>query len=180
MLCISSDWILLYTCDFPFDDTIMAFIFFYSVSISELVTRVPIILIFGVVTTMDAPRKLLPSHVLQHLCPCKFILGSPAERMDSIIEAVLVKHCTIFSISHKVALFLRNYFLNKDGTLTSFIRALKVGNTASELLSFVIFLCIMYMIMGDMTYTFVCHVLWIHLSDSMHVTYLFGASESHT
>ncbi|XP_054789583.1 origin of replication complex subunit 3-like [Prosopis cineraria] len=93
----------------------------------EWVNRVPIILIFGVTTTVDSLRSILPSHVLHHLCPCKFMLGSPAERMDSIIETVLVKHCTIFSIGYKVALFLRNNFLNRDGTLTSFIRALKIS-----------------------------------------------------
>ncbi|KAJ1401469.1 hypothetical protein SESBI_28748 [Sesbania bispinosa] len=47
--------------------------------------------------------------------------------MDAIVEAVLVKHCTTFNIGHKVALFLRNYFINQDGTVTSFIRALKVA-----------------------------------------------------
>ena len=98
---------------------------------------VPIILIIGVATTMDAPRNILPSHVLQQLCPCKFMLGSPAERMDAIVEAVLVKHCTGFSIGHKVALFLRNYFLNQDGTITSFIKALKVGNAVFSLMLFV-------------------------------------------
>lgn len=82
----------------------------------------------GVATTLDAPRNLLPSNVLQHLCPSKFTLGSPAERMDAIVEAVLVKECSGFSVSHKVAVFLRNYFVNQDGTLTSFIRALKVGS----------------------------------------------------
>ncbi|KAI9104306.1 hypothetical protein K1719_022878 [Acacia pycnantha] len=95
--------------------------------LSEWVNRVPMILIFGVVTTVDSLRNILPSHVLHHLCPCKFMLGSPADRMDSIIEAVLLKHCAIFSIGYKVALFLRNNFLNKDGTLTSFIRALKIA-----------------------------------------------------
>lgn len=100
-----------------------------SVSTSEWVNRVPIIVIFGVATTVDSLRNILPSHVLHHLCPCKFVLGPPADRIDSVIEAVLVKHCAIFSIGYKVALFLKNNFSNKDGTLTSFIRALKVGHT---------------------------------------------------
>ncbi|CAL0303273.1 unnamed protein product [Lupinus luteus] len=47
--------------------------------------------------------------------------------MDAIVEAVLVKQCTTFNIGHKVALFLQNFFINQDGTLTSFIRALKVA-----------------------------------------------------
>ena len=78
------------------------------------------------VTTLDAPKIVLPSHVLQQLSPSKFMLGSPAERMDAVIEAALMRWCSGFSISHKVAVFLRNYFINQDGTLTSFIRALKV------------------------------------------------------
>lgn len=89
--------------------------------------KIPIILIFGVATTVDALRSILPSHALQCLSCHKFTLGSPAERMDAIIEAVLVKHCSGFIIGHKVAVFLRNYFLRQDGTLTSFVRALKVG-----------------------------------------------------
>lgn len=97
-----------------------------SISISEWVVKIPIILIMGVATTLDAPRNILPSNVLQQLCPCKFVLGSPAERMDTVIEAALLRQCSMFSIGHKVAAFLRNYFLNQDGTVTSFIRALKV------------------------------------------------------
>jgi len=85
-------------------------------------------LIFGVATTVDTLRNILPSHALEHLCPSSFKLGTPAEKMDAVVEAVLVKHCTMFSIGHKVAVFLRNYFINQDGTITSFIRALKVNN----------------------------------------------------
>lgn len=94
----------------------------------------------GVSTTLDAPRNLLPSNVLQQLCPSKFILGSPAERMDAVVEAVLVKQCSGFSVGHKVAVFLRNYFLNQDGTLISFIRALKVGSLSIIVFIFVSFL----------------------------------------
>ncbi|KAL2329275.1 hypothetical protein Fmac_022702 [Flemingia macrophylla] len=95
--------------------------------LSEWVVKVPIIFIFGVATTVDIPRNILPSHVLERLCPSRFMLGTPAERMDAIVEAVLVKHCSTFSIGHKVAVFLRNYFINQDGTVTSIIRALKVA-----------------------------------------------------
>ncbi|KAK7263973.1 hypothetical protein RJT34_31573 [Clitoria ternatea] len=99
----------------------------FILMLSEWVVKVPIILIFGVATTVDAPRNILPSHALEHLCPSRFMLRTPAKRMDAIIEAVLVKHCTMFNVGHKVALFLRNYFINQDGTVTSFIRALKVA-----------------------------------------------------
>ncbi|KAI8565294.1 hypothetical protein RHMOL_Rhmol03G0247600 [Rhododendron molle] len=97
----------------------------FILMLSEWVVKIPIILIFGVATTVDALRSILPSHALQCLSCHKFILGSPAERMDAIIEAVLVKRCSGFSVGHKVAVFLRNYFLRQDGTLTSFVRALK-------------------------------------------------------
>lgn len=102
---------------------------------SEWVVKVPIILIFGVATTVDTPRNILPSHALERLCLSKFMLGTPVERMDAIVEAVLVKHCTTFNIGHKVAQFLRNYFINQDGTVTSFIRALKVSNAVFGLLT---------------------------------------------
>nr|KYP68128.1 Origin recognition complex subunit 3 [Cajanus cajan] len=99
----------------------------FILMLSEWVVKVPIIFIFGVATTVDIPRNILSSHVLERLCPSRFMLGTPAERMDAIVEAVLVKHCSTFSISHKVAVFLRNYFINQDGTVTSIIRALKVA-----------------------------------------------------
>ncbi|KAM3325753.1 hypothetical protein P3S67_000878 [Capsicum chacoense] len=63
------------------------------------------------------------------------------ERMDAIIEAVLVQNCVGFSVGHKVVTFLRNYLLRQDGTVTSFVRALKVygtSPTAIEPLSFVL------------------------------------------
>ncbi|KAK7341189.1 hypothetical protein VNO80_24114 [Phaseolus coccineus] len=99
----------------------------FILMLSEWIVKVPIIFIFGVATTVDTLRNILPSHALEHLCPSSFKLGAPAERMDAVVEAVLVKHCTMFSIGHKVAVFLRNYFINQDGTITSFIRALKVA-----------------------------------------------------
>ncbi|KAG2398159.1 Origin of replication complex subunit 3 [Vigna angularis] len=99
----------------------------FILMLSEWIVKVPIIFIFGVATIVDTPRNILPSHALERLCPSSFMLGTPAERMDAVVEAVLVKHCTMFSIGHKVAVFLRNYFINQDGTITSFIRALKVA-----------------------------------------------------
>lgn len=94
--------------------------------ISEWAVKIPIILIAGVATSVDAPRNLLSSRALQHLSTSIFTLKSPAERMDAIIEAVLVKDCAGFSVGHKVATLLRNYFLKQEGTVTSFVRALKV------------------------------------------------------
>ncbi|KAB1205290.1 Origin recognition complex subunit 3 [Morella rubra] len=113
----------------------------FILMLSEWVVKIPVIVLMGVATTLDAPRNLLPSNVLQHLCPSKFTLGSPAERMDAVVEAVLVKECSGFSVSHKVAVFLRNYFVNQDGTLTSFIRALKIAcaqHFSMEPLSFIL------------------------------------------
>lgn len=95
--------------------------------ISDWVVKIPVILIMGVATTTDAPRNILSSNALQCLSPCKFMLGSPAERLDAIISAVLVRQCTGLSVGHKVATFLRNCFLRQDGTLYSLVRGLKVG-----------------------------------------------------
>ncbi|KAK2658426.1 hypothetical protein Ddye_004959 [Dipteronia dyeriana] len=113
----------------------------FILMLSEWVFKVPVILIMGVATTLDAPSNILPSDVLQHLNPCKFTLGTPTERMDAVIEAVLVKPYSGFSVSHKVALFMRNYFARQDGTLTSFIRALKIAcvlHFSMEPLSFIL------------------------------------------
>ncbi|EEF42411.1 origin recognition complex subunit, putative [Ricinus communis] len=99
----------------------------FIIMLCEWVLKIPVILIMGVATTLDAVRNILPANMLHHLCPCKFIFGTLSERMDAIVEAVLVKQCSGFSIGHKVAVFLRNYFVSHDGTLTSFIRALKIA-----------------------------------------------------
>lgn len=117
------------------------------ISFSEWAVKIPMILIMGV-TTLDAPRSVLPSHVLQQLCPSKFILGSPAERMNAVVDASLVRWGSGFCIGHKVAIFLRNFFLNQEGTLTSFIRALKVCKLSSY--------CCLYHVASHMLY-FSCH-----------------------
>ncbi|OMO83828.1 Origin recognition complex, subunit 3 [Corchorus olitorius] len=107
----------------PFDTRLNIGIIFICY---EWVVKIPVILIIGVAKTLDAMRNMLPSNALQHLCPYEFTLGIPAERMDAIVKAVLLKPCSGFTIGHKVAVFMRNYFVSQDGTLTSFIRALKV------------------------------------------------------
>ena len=71
----------------------------------------------GIATTLDAPKKLISSEALQRLEPCKLTLGSPSDRMNGLVEAVLVKTCAGFCISHEVAMFLRNYFFRHDGIL---------------------------------------------------------------
>ncbi|KMZ74713.1 Origin recognition complex subunit 3 [Zostera marina] len=95
--------------------------------LSEWIIKIPILLVFGVATSLTSLRKLLPSDALQYLQSCQFTSESPQARMNSIIEAVLVKPSSEFIVSHKVAVFLRNYFLRHDGTITSFIQALKVA-----------------------------------------------------
>ncbi|PKU71579.1 hypothetical protein MA16_Dca004421 [Dendrobium catenatum] len=95
--------------------------------LSEWVMKIPIIFILGVTTSFDALRKLLPSSVMHNLQLCKFTLESPIRRMDSLIENILVRSSSGFFIGHKVALFLRNYFLRHDGTITSFLKALKLA-----------------------------------------------------
>ncbi|KAH9615024.1 hypothetical protein KSS87_004710, partial [Heliosperma pusillum] len=94
--------------------------------LSEWVVKVPVILVMGIATTLDALRILLSSNALLQLCTSKFLLGSPSERMNAIVEAVLLRPSTWFRVGHKVAYFLRDYFLKHDGTLTSFVRALKI------------------------------------------------------
>ncbi|KAG7550894.1 Origin recognition complex subunit 3, partial [Arabidopsis thaliana x Arabidopsis arenosa] len=95
--------------------------------LSEWAVKVPIFLIMGVSTAHDAPRKILSVNALQRLCATRFTLSSPAERMDAVLKAVFLKPCSGFTVSHKVALFMRSYFLCQDGTLTSFVRTLKIA-----------------------------------------------------
>ncbi|KAI0496419.1 hypothetical protein KFK09_022735 [Dendrobium nobile] len=70
---------------------------------------------------------------------CKFTLEYPKRRMDSLIEYVFVRPSSGFFIDHKVAFFLRNHFLRHDGTITSFLKALKLAcikHLSGEPLSF--------------------------------------------
>uniref|UniRef100_A0A7C9A6G5 Uncharacterized protein n=1 Tax=Opuntia streptacantha TaxID=393608 RepID=A0A7C9A6G5_OPUST len=99
----------------------------FILMLSEWVVKVPTILIMGVATTLDAPSSILSSNALQRLRPTKFVLGSPGEKMDALIEAVLLKPCSWFNLGHKVAVFMRDYFLKHDGTLASFTRVLKIA-----------------------------------------------------
>ncbi|KAF5766369.1 putative origin recognition complex, subunit 3 [Helianthus annuus] len=99
----------------------------FILMLSEWVIKIPVILILGVATTLEAPKNILSSKAVQHLSPSKFFLGHPTDRLDAIIEAVLVKPCSGFLVGHKVAAFIRNCFLRQDGTLTSFVRAVKMA-----------------------------------------------------
>ncbi|XP_024969052.1 origin of replication complex subunit 3 [Cynara cardunculus var. scolymus] len=113
----------------------------FILMLSEWVIKIPVLLILGVATTLDAPKSILSSKAVQHLSPFKFFLGSPADRLDAIIEAVLVKPCSGFLLGHKVAAFIRNCFLRQDGTLTSLVRAVKmaiVQHFLMEPLSFIV------------------------------------------
>ncbi|KAK3153660.1 hypothetical protein QOZ80_2BG0179250 [Eleusine coracana subsp. coracana] len=121
--------------------------------LSEWVIKIPIFFVMGIATTLDAPRKLLSSEALQRLEPCKLTLGSPTDRMNALVEAILVKPCAGFCISHEVAVFLRNYFFRHDGTITSFISALKLACSKHFSMEPLSFLC-MGMLEAD------CEELW--------------------
>lgn len=95
----------------------------------EWVVKIPLVLILGVATDVDALRNILCSNVCSYLSVREFALGTPAERMDAVIESVLLRSES-FSIGKQVSTFLRNCFLRHDGTLTLFIRALKVSMPA--------------------------------------------------
>ncbi|CAA6669523.1 unnamed protein product [Spirodela intermedia] len=128
--------------------------------IGEWVIKIPIILVFGVATTIDALRKQLPSEALQCLNCCKFTLPSPSERMNAIVGAIFAKPSLGFSVGHEVAVFLRNYFSRHDGTITSFIRALKIACTKHYSLEPLSFLSrIMYDEETEGTWSIMCESL---------------------
>ncbi|XP_047977696.1 origin of replication complex subunit 3 [Salvia hispanica] len=113
----------------------------FILMLREWVIKVPIILVLGVATSVDALRNILCSSACLYLSVCEFNLGTPAERMDAVIEAVLLRSCQSFSIGKHVSAFLRNYFLRHDGTLTLFVKALRIATAQqvfSEPLSFVL------------------------------------------
>ncbi|PIN08727.1 Origin recognition complex, subunit 3 [Handroanthus impetiginosus] len=113
----------------------------FIIMLREWAIKIPIILILGVATTFDALRSILCSRACSYLSVCEFTLGTPAERMDAVIDAVLLKNCESFSIGKQVSTFLRNYFLRHDGTLTLFFRALRIAmarHIYAEPLSFIL------------------------------------------
>lgn len=59
-------------------------------------------------TTLDAPRNILSSNVFQQMHVFKFLLGSPSERMDAMVEVVLVRLCFEFRVGYKATVFMRN------------------------------------------------------------------------
>jgi origin recognition complex subunit 3 len=110
--------------------------------LSEWVIKILIFFVMGIATTLDAPKKLLSSEALQRLEPCKLALGSPLDRMNALVEVILVKSCAGFCIDHQVEMFLRTYFCRHDGTITSFISALKLACSKHFSLEPLSFLCI--------------------------------------
>ncbi|KAK4481070.1 hypothetical protein RD792_011940 [Penstemon davidsonii] len=105
----------------------------FIIMLREWFIKIPIILILGV-ATVDGLRNNLSSNACSYLSLCEFTLGTPAKRMDAVIEAVLMNKSYSFGIGKQVSVFLRNYFLRHDGTLTFFVRALKgIGGESSSL-----------------------------------------------
>lgn len=96
----------------------------------EWVIKIPIILVLGVATTVDSLRSILSSNAFLYLSVCEFTLGTPTERIDAVIEAVILRRCESFSVGKQVSTFLRNYFLRHDGTLNLYTRALRVSMQA--------------------------------------------------
>ncbi|PHU02710.1 hypothetical protein BC332_27961 [Capsicum chinense] len=69
-----------------------------AVHYSEWYVKIPIILITGVANSTDAPTNMITSRALQYLSTSMLFLKSPAERMDAIIEAILMALVQQFSI----------------------------------------------------------------------------------
>ncbi|XP_057863535.1 origin of replication complex subunit 3 isoform X1 [Cryptomeria japonica] len=99
----------------------------FIIMLSEWVVQIPVVLVMGMATTVDALRKLLPSSAIQHLNPQRFNLKYPLERLEAFIIAILIESFCGFDIGFKVARFLYTNFLRQDGTATFFLRALKMA-----------------------------------------------------
>eukprot|EP01018_Ginkgo_biloba_P007633 Gb_17510 [translate_table: standard] len=99
----------------------------FIIMLSEWVVQIPLVLVMGMATTVDSLRKLLPSSAIQHLRLQRFNLKYPLERLEAVVSALLIESFCGFDIGHKVAKFLYNFFLKQDGTVTSFVRALKIA-----------------------------------------------------
>ena len=93
---------------------------------SEWLSQLPIVLVLGMATSVDAMRKLLPASAARHLHVQAFTLPSPNKYLEGVLKATLLNPSVFFNICCHTLKFLIGYYEKYDSTVTSFLRALKV------------------------------------------------------
>lgn len=92
---------------------------------SEYVPSLPIILLFGVATTLSAVHRSLPHFVSSRLCIEKFQALPSLVCLTEVVDKVLITDTNAFKLGPKVFRLLYEHFLYHDFSINNFIRALK-------------------------------------------------------
>ncbi|XP_077977190.1 origin recognition complex subunit 3-like [Glandiceps talaboti] len=89
---------------------------------NQYLSRLPIVLIFGIATAVTAVHRLLPHTVSSLLCIEKFQAQPATEYLTQVIDKVLLTINHPMKLGHKVFQLLLDVFLYHDFSVLSFIR----------------------------------------------------------
>ncbi|CAH1230274.1 ORC3 [Branchiostoma lanceolatum] len=92
---------------------------------SQYLSRLPLVLVFGIATTVTAVHTLLPHSVSSLLCMEKFQAQPSTEYLSQVINKTLLTTKYPFKLGHRVFQLLLDMFLYHDFSVVNFIRGLQ-------------------------------------------------------
>ncbi|XP_078699748.1 origin recognition complex subunit 3-like [Branchiostoma floridae x Branchiostoma belcheri] len=92
---------------------------------SQYLSRLPLVLVFGIATTVTAVHTLLPHSVSSLLCMEKFQAQPSTEYLSQVINKTLLTTKYPFKLGHRVFQLLLDIFLYHDFSVVNFIRGLQ-------------------------------------------------------
>ncbi|XP_078617874.1 origin recognition complex subunit 3-like [Branchiostoma floridae x Branchiostoma japonicum] len=92
---------------------------------SQYLSRLPLVLVFGIATTVTAVHTLLPHSVSSLLCMEKFQAQPSTEYLSQVINKTLLSTKYPFKLGHRVFQLLLDIFLYHDFSVVNFIRGLQ-------------------------------------------------------
>ncbi|XP_026729471.1 origin recognition complex subunit 3 [Trichoplusia ni] len=93
--------------------------------VSSYVSTMPIVLVFGVATSVSALHKSFPYHVSSKLLIKVFHSHSSAVYMNQVLEDIFLTHTCPFQLSGKAFELLTDVFLFYDFSVTGLIQSIK-------------------------------------------------------
>ncbi|XP_071954992.1 origin recognition complex subunit 3-like isoform X2 [Antedon mediterranea] len=97
----------------------------FIIMCSQNIKQLPIVLLFGIATSVSVVHRLLPQHVSSLLSIEKFQSKSSTEYLSEVIQMTLLNPDHPFRLGHKVFQLLLDLFLFHDFSTTSFIKRLQ-------------------------------------------------------
>ncbi|XP_033113233.1 origin recognition complex subunit 3-like [Anneissia japonica] len=92
---------------------------------SENIKHLPVVLLFGIATSVTVVHRLLPQHISSLLSIDKFQSKPSTEYLSEVIQKTLLSSDHPFRLGHKVFQLLLDLFLFHDFSTTSFIKGLQ-------------------------------------------------------